>query len=115
LLRIGICMSSIFISLTRSSAAQARAGSTRTLKWYIDCSAWWSSLRKIISPLGVSKLMPSIAAISASESVDFAFSTAATTAIAAVKPPAVNMSGGPPKRFWCSATNQSFTGFLGMP
>ena len=59
--------------------------------------------------------MPSIAAISFSLSVDLAFSTAATTAMAAEKPPAVNISGGALKRFWCSATNQSLIGFFGMP
>ena len=85
------------------------------LKAYIDCKAWWSSLRKIISPLGVWNAIPSIAAISFSESVDLAFSTAATTAIAAENPPQVKKSGGALKRFWCSATSQSLTGFFGMP
>ena len=33
------------------------------------CMAWWSSLRKVIFPFGVSKDMPSIAAISLSEPV----------------------------------------------
>ncbi len=65
-------------------------------------------------PFGVSNSMPSIAAISFSVSVDFALVTAATTAIAAENPPAVKKSGGALKRFWCSATSQSFTGFFGM-
>ena len=47
-------------------------------------------------------------------SVDFALVTAVTAAIAAAKPPAVKKSGGALKRFWCSATSQSFTGFFGM-
>ena len=64
-------------------------------------------------PLGVSKLMPSIAAISFSVSVPPAFLSASTTAMPAAKPPAVKKSGGALKRFWCSATSQSFTGFFG--
>ena len=59
--------------------------------------------------------MPSMVVISFSVSVDFAFSTAVTSAMAAAKPPAVKKSGGALKRFSCSATSQSFTGFLGMP
>ena len=59
--------------------------------------------------------MPSIAAISFSVSVRFRLGRrAATTAIAAENPPAVKKSGGALKRFWCSATSQSFTGFFGM-
>ena len=65
-------------------------------------------------PLGVSNSMPSIAAISFSVSVDFAFCTAVTTAIAAEKPPAVKKSGGALKRFWCSVTSHSLIGFFGM-
>src|SRR5271166_3820799 len=115
LLRIGMSISSIVSSRVSSGMPQATLGSTLILKAYIDFSAWWSSLRKIILPLGVSNSMPSMVAMSFSASVDFAFSTAVTTAIAAAKPPAVKKSGGALKRFWCSATSQSFTGFLGMP
>ena len=50
-------------------------------------------------PFGVSKVMPSIAAISLSLLVSpLVFLSAATTAIAAEKPPAVKKSGGDLKR-----------------
>ena len=60
--------------------------------------------------------MPSMAAISFSESVEPpVFFSASTTACAAMKPPQVKKSGGAPlKRFLFSATSASFTGFLGM-
>ena len=51
--------------------------------------------------------------MSLSGSVPPAFSTAVSAAEAAAKPPAVKKSGGAPKRFWCSATSQSFIGFFG--
>ena len=67
-------------------------------------------------PLGESKLMPSIAAISFSVSVPPAFLIASTTAMPAAMPPAVKKSGGaPPKRFLCSATSQSLILFFGNP
>ncbi|MND08535.1 hypothetical protein D3C83_312130 [compost metagenome] len=53
-------------------------------------------MRKVMVPLGVSKLMPSMAAISFSVSVPPAFLMASTTALAAAKPPAVKKSGGWP-------------------
>src|SRR5450830_1096176 len=53
------------------------------------------SLRKGILPLGVSKLMPSMALISLLVPVSpLVFLSAVTTAIAALKPPAVKKSGG---------------------
>ncbi|MNF05739.1 hypothetical protein D3C80_2055480 [compost metagenome] len=66
-------------------------------KWYIDCMAWWSSGRKVILPLGVSKLMPSMAliSVSVSESPAVLFNAAAI-AIPADMPPAVKKSGGWP-------------------
>src|SRR5690349_9673037 len=57
---IGTFISSGLISRTSSGTPHWKAGSTLILKWYMLCSAWWSSLRKVILPLGVSKLMPSI-------------------------------------------------------
>ena len=88
-------MSSGLISRTSSGTPHAKAGSTLILKWYIDCIAWWSSLRKVILPLGVSKLMPSIAVMSLLVPVSPpVFFSAVTTAIAAEKPPAVKKSGG---------------------
>src|SRR3954466_14192556 len=93
--RIGTFISSGLISRTSCGTAQVTLGSTLILKWYIDCMAWWSSLRKVILPLGVSKLMPSMAVISFSLPVSPpVFLSAVTTAIAAVKPPAVKKSGG---------------------
>ncbi|MDT4830128.1 hypothetical protein FQZ97_635780 [compost metagenome] len=57
--------------------------------------AWWSSLRKVILPLGVSKLMPSMVLMSLLVPVSpLVFFSAVTTAIAAEKPPAVKKSGG---------------------
>ena len=47
--------------------------------------------------------------------VEPAFLIAVTAAEAAAMPPAVKKSGGAPKRFLCSATSQSFIGFLGKP
>ena len=94
----------------------SKAGSTLILKANMSCMAWWSSLRKVILPFGVSKLMPSMAAISFSESVDLAFFTASTSAMAALMPPATKKSGGTPLFFFLySVTSQSFTGFLGNP
>ena len=58
--------------------------------------------------------MPSIAAISFSVSVPPAFWMAATTAMAAAKPPQVKKSGGSLKRFTCSVTSQVLTGFFGI-
>src|SRR5262249_54992950 len=86
---IGTFISSGLISRTNSGIAQATFGSTLILKWYIDCIAWWSSLRKVMRPFGVSKDMPSIAAISFSVSVPPAFFRASTTAMPADMPPAV--------------------------
>ena len=59
------------------------------------CIAWWSSLRKVILPLGVSKLMPSMVLMSFSVLVSPpVFFSASTSAIAALMPPAVKKSGG---------------------
>ncbi len=55
-----------------------------------------------------------MAAISFSLSVPPAFWIPATAAIAAAKPPQVKKSGGSLKRFVCSRTSQSLTGFLGI-
>src|SRR6185295_7067170 len=81
--RIGTFISSGLISRTSSGIAQATFGSTLILKWNIDCIAWWSSLRKVILPLGVSNERPSIAAISFSVSVAPAFFSASTMAMPA--------------------------------
>ena len=81
----------------------------------MDWRAWWSSLRKTISPLGVWKLIPSMAAISFSVSVEPAFSRPASTAAAAANPPQVKKSGGAPSnRALCSLTSQSLISFLGF-
>src|SRR3990167_8035107 len=91
----GTSMSAGLISRTSSGTPQGKAGSTLILKWYMLCIAWWSSLRKVIVPLGVSKLMPSMALISVSVLVSpLVFLSAVTTAIAALKAPAVKKSGG---------------------
>src|SRR6185295_15469127 len=113
LTRIGTFISSGLISRISSWIAQATFGSTLILKWYIDCMAWWSSLRKVMRPFGVSNDMPSMAAISFSVSVPPAFFSASTTAMPADMPPAVKKSGGDLKRFSCSATSHSFTLFFG--
>ncbi len=77
----------------RHAPGEGRVG--LILKWYMLCSAWWSSLRKVIGPLGVSKVMPSIVEISLLVLVSPpVFLSAVTTAIAALKPPAVKKSGG---------------------
>src|SRR6267142_2052543 len=110
--RTGTFISSGLISRTSCGTAHATFGSTLILKWYIDCIAWWSSLRKVMRPFGVSKERPSIAPISFSVSVLAAFFSASTTAMPAAMPPAVKKSGGDLKRFWCSATSQSFTLFF---
>src|SRR5450830_1607093 len=116
LLRIGTFISSGLISRTSSGTPQAKAGSTLILKWYMLCSAWWSSLRKVILPLGVSKLMPSRALISLLVPVSpLVFLSAVTTAIAAFMPPAVKKSGGVPYFFSCALISQSLIGFLGKP
>ena len=95
MLRIGTFISSALISRISSGTPHAKAGSTLILKWYMLCMAWWSSLRKVILPLGVSKLMPSMVLINVLALVSplLAFS-AVTTAMAAEKPPAVKKSGG---------------------
>src|SRR5688572_12222880 len=94
LTRIGTFISSGLISRTSSGIAQATLGSTLILKWYIDCIAWWSSLRKLMRPLGLSNERPSRAAISFSVSVLFAFFSPSTSAMPADMPPAVKKSGG---------------------
>src|ERR1035437_1783402 len=92
---IGIFISSALISRTNSGTPQANAGSFLILKWYMSCIAWWSSLRKVILPLGVSKLMPSMVLISVlAVASPFDFFNAVTIAMAALKPPAVKKSGG---------------------
>src|SRR5665647_1426800 len=92
---IGIFISSALISRTNSGTPQANAGSFLILKWYMLCIAWWSSLRKVILPFGVSKLMPSMVLISVfAVASPLDFLSAVTTAIAAAKPPAVKKSGG---------------------
>jgi hypothetical protein len=92
---IGTFISSGLISRTSSGTPQGKAGSTLILKWYIDCIAWWSSGRKVILPLGVSKLMPSMVLMSLWVAVSpFVFFSASTMAIAALMPPAVKKSGG---------------------
>src|SRR5688500_6532658 len=111
--RTGTFISSGLISRTSSGIAHCTFGSTLILKWYIDCIAWWSSLRKVMRPLGVSNAMPSIAAISLSVSVELAFLSASITAMPADMPPAVKKSGGDLKLFWCSSTSQAFTLFFG--
>ncbi len=45
----------------RTGTSQATSGLATSLKAYMAWSAWWSSLRKVIFPLGVSNSMPSIA------------------------------------------------------
>ena len=61
----------------------------------MSCMAWWSSLRKVILPLGVSKLMPSMVEMSLLVLVSpLVFFKASTTAMAALMPPAVKKSGG---------------------
>src|SRR6266850_1755464 len=97
--RTGTFISSGLISRTSCGTAHATFGSTLILKWYIDCIAWWSSLRKVMRPFGVSKERPSIAPISFSVSVLAAFFSASTTAMPAAMPPAVKKSGGDLKRF----------------
>src|SRR6185503_15176474 len=92
--RIGTFISPGLISRTSSGIAQATLGSTLILKWNIDCIAWWSSLRKVMRPFGVSKESPSIAVISFSVSVVPAFFSASITAMPADMPPAVKKSGG---------------------
>src|SRR5215203_1044406 len=113
LLRTGIGILSAGIVRSRPTRSLSSLPPDLTLKWYMTWRAWWSSLRKVIGPLGVSKVMPSMAAIILSGSVPPAFSTAVRAADAAANPPAVKKSGGALKRFWCSATSQSFIGFLG--
>src|SRR5262245_32706210 len=111
--RIGTFISSGLISRTSSGMAQATFGSTLILKWYIDCIAWWSSLRNVIRPFGVSNDRPSSAEISFSVSVVPAFFSPSTMAMPADMPPAVKKSGGDLKRFWCSATSHWLILFLG--
>src|SRR5438874_4127229 len=111
--RTGTFISSGLISRRSCGTAQATFGSTLILKWYIDCIAWWSSLRNVMRPFGVSKERPSMAPISFSVSALPAFLSASTTAMAAAMPPAVKKSGGDLKRFWCSATSQSLILFFG--
>ncbi len=83
------------ISRTSSGTPQANAGSFLILVWNIDCIAWWSSLRKVILPLGDMKLMPSMVAISLSVPVSpLVFFSASTRAMPADMPPAVKKSGG---------------------
>src|SRR3990167_1294154 len=93
---MGNAISCGLISRTRYKSAMVpgRApGATR--KWYMLCRAWWSSLRKVIMPLGVSKLIPSIVPISRAVFVSPAvFLRAVTSAMADEKPPAVKKSGG---------------------
>src|SRR3990170_2911290 len=101
-------------SLVSWGMSQGTSGLETILKAYMAWSAWWSSFRKIILPLGVSNSMPSMAVMSFSVSVPPAFLIAVTTAMAAANPPAVKKSGGALKRFWCSLTSQSFTGFFGI-
>src|SRR3990172_1458698 len=113
LLRTGTFISSGLISRTSTGIAQATFGSTLILKWYIDCIAWWSSLRNVMRPLGDSNASPSIAAISFSVSVEPAFLIASTMAIPADIPPAVKKSGGDLKRAWCSFTSHWLTAFFG--
>src|SRR2546430_10039997 len=81
LTRMGTFISSGLISRTSSGIAHDTLGSTLILKWYIDCIAWWSSLRKVMRPLGDSNDIPSIAAMSFSVSVELAFFRASTTAM----------------------------------
>src|SRR5688500_4172391 len=92
--RTGTFISSGLISRTSSGIAHCTLGSTLTLKWYMDCIAWWPSLRKVMRPFGGSNDIPSIAAISFSVSVEPAFLIASTIAIPADMPPAVKKSGG---------------------
>ena len=92
---MGTCISSGLISRTSSGTPHGKAGSTLILKWYMDCMAWWSSGRKVISPLGVWKRMPSIVLISLLVLVSpLVFLSASTMAMPALMPPAVKKSGG---------------------
>ena len=100
--------------MVSAGISQATSGLDAILKTYMVWSAWWSSLRKVILPLGVWKSMPSMAAMSFSLSVPPAFWMAVRTAIAAAKPPHVKKSGGSLKRAMCSLTSQSFTAFFGI-
>src|SRR5436190_10906659 len=110
--RIGSGMSLAGMVATRSRTSLSLAAFWMR-KGYMSCNAWWSSLRKVMGPLGVSKVRSSMAAISFSVSVEPAFCRLATTADAAAKPPATKKSGGALKRFWYSAFSQSFIAFLG--
>jgi hypothetical protein len=51
--------------------------------------------------------------MSFSVSLEPALVSAVKTALAAAKPPAVKKSGGCLRRFWFSATSQSFMAFFG--
>src|SRR6185503_9888607 len=114
LFMIGGAVSWRLSSRTSVGTSHATSGFATILNEYMLWRAWWSSLRKIILPLGVWNSRPSIAAMSFSVSVPPAFWIPATTAIAAANPPQVKKSGGSLKRFMCSRTSQSFTGFLGI-
>src|SRR3972149_3704035 len=91
---IGGAVSCGVSSLVSWGMSQGTSGLETILKAYMAWSAWWSSFRKIILPLGVSNSMPSMAVMSFSVSVPPAFLIAVTTAMAAANPPAGEKSGG---------------------
>ena len=74
--------------------AQAKAGSTLILKWYMLCRAWWSSLRKVILPLGRVKAHASMVRMSLLVLVSPLVALRAVTSAMAGEAPAVKKSGG---------------------